>query len=304
MAGIMNSSTFAKDLWPGVKNWYGLAYNDHQTEYTQVFETETSDKAYEEEVGVVGLGLAPVKPEGEGISYAAMKQGYVKRYTNVAYALGFIITLEAYEDGKSPKLAKQRSRALARSMRLTKETVGANVFNRGFNSSYVGGDGKEFFATDHPNVSGGTWANELAVAADLSEEALEQALLEIDNYVDDVGMKIAVRAMKLVIPPALQFDAARILRSDKQSGTNANDVNAIKELGLLPQGFMKWHYLTDTDAWFIKTDCPDGAKYIERRADTFDMDNDFGTKNAQYAAYGRYSFGWTDPHGYFGSPGI
>lgn len=299
----INSSSFAKALWPGVNAWYGDAYNEHSVEYTDLFDTYSSRKAFEEDMSVSGFGLASVKTEGSSVAYDTAQQGFLTRYTHVTYGLGFIITREMVDDDLYDVIGKKRAQALAFSMRQTKEIVGANVYNRGFNSSYTGGDGKEMLATDHPNVAGGTYANELATAADLSEASLEQAAIDIMKLENDRGLKIAIMPQTLIIPPDLVFEAERILYSNARVGTADNDMNALKEMGKFPGGIKVNHYLTDSDAWFIRTNCPDSMKHFERRPDDFTMDNDFDTDNAKYKATGRYSFGWTDPRGIFGSPG-
>lgn len=297
------TGNFAKAIYPGVSAWYGMAYNEHTPEYPEIFSYNKSTRNFEEEVGITGFGLANVKAEGQGITYDTQYQGYIKRYTHVTYGLGFIITLEMMEDDLYDVVARRRARALAFSMRQTKEIVGANVYNRAFNSSYTGGDAKEMCATDHPNVTGGTWANELTTAADLSEASLEQASIDIGKLKNDKGLNIAIRPLKLIIPPDLEFEAVRILQSTLQNDTANNAINAIKSMGKIPQGYRVNHYFTDTDAWFILTDAPDGMKHFERRADSFGVDNDFDTENAKFKATARFSFGWTDPRGIFGSPG-
>jgi len=304
--GIITTSNFAKDLVPGVKTWFGQKYKEYPIEYLDIFEKMNSTRAFEEEAGVTGFGLATVKSEGGGISYDEQEQGFVSRYTHVTYGLGFIITREMYEDGIAVTVALRRANALAFSIRQTKEIIGANILNRAFNSSYTMGansDGKELCATDHPNKSGGTWRNELSTAADLSEAALEQACIDIAGFTTDRGLKIAIMPQKLIIPTALEFDAMRILESIGQSGTANNDINALRASKKFPQGIAVNHYLTDSDAWFIKTNCPDGLKYMERRADAFGTENDFDTENAKFKATFRGSFGWSDPRGIFGSPG-
>jgi len=304
--GIISTSNFAKDLIPGVKTWFGTKYKEYPIEYKDIFEVMKSSRAYEEEAGVTGFGLAAIKTEGAGIAYDSMEQGFVNRYVHITYGLGFIITREMYEDGIAVTVSLRRANALAFSIRQTKEIVGANVLNRAFNSSYTMGansDGKELCATDHPNKSGGTWSNELATAADLSEESLEQACIDIGAFKTDRGGVIAIMPQQLIIHTNLEFDAMRILESVGQSGTNYNDINAIKAAKKFPKGIAVNHYLTDTDAWFIKTNCPDGLKYMERRADAFGSENDFDTENAKFKATFRGSFGWTDPRGIFGSPG-
>lgn len=304
--GVITTGNFAKDLVPGVKTWFATKYKEYPIEYLDIFDKMTSNKAFEEEVGVTGFGLAQIKTEGAGISYDDQSQGYISRYTHVTYGLGFIITREMHDDGISVTVSLRRAGALAFSIRQTKETVGANVLNRAFTSTYTMGansDGKELLATDHPNKSGGTWSNELATASDLSEAALEQACIDIGAFKTDRGLTIAIRPMKLIIPTALEFDAHRILKSIGRVDTANNDINAIRSSGKIPQGVCVNHYLTDSDAWFLKTDCPDGMKYMERKADAFGSESDFDTENARFKATFRGSFGWSDPRGLFGSPG-
>lgn len=299
---VINSSSFAKALWPGVNAWYGKAYNEYSTEYNKLFDTFKSTKAFEEDVGVSSFGLAVVKPEGAPVQMDSERQAFITRYSHVVYALGFIITREIMEDDQYDVVGQRKAQGLAYSMRQTKEVVAANVYNRAFSSSYVGGDGKELLATDHPNFAGGTWANELTTAADLSEAALEQACIDIAGFTNDRGLLIAAKPKTLIIPRQLMFEAKRILGSDGQVYSADNTLNAIKTMGMIPEVVVN-HYLTDTDAWFIRTDVPHGMKHFERRADAFDMENDFDTENAKFKATARYSFGWTDPRGLFGSPG-
>ena len=304
--GIITTSNFAKDLVPGVKTWFGQKYKEYPIEYLDIFEKTNSTRAFEEEMGVTGFGLAAVKTEGGGVAYDDQEQGFVSRYTHVTYGLGFIITREMYEDGIAVTVALRRANALAFSIRQTKEIIGANVLNRAFNPSYTMGsnsDGKELCATDHPNKSGGTWRNELETPADLSEAALEQACIDIAAFTTDRGLKIAIMPQKLIIPTSLEFDAMRILESIGQSGTANNDINALRASKKFPKGISVNHYLTDADAWFIQTNCPDGLKYMERRADAFGTENDFDTENAKFKATFRGSFGWSDARGIFGSPG-
>lgn len=303
MSGIITSSSFAKLLWPGLNSIYGKEYNDYPVEWEQLFEKSTSDRAYEEDLGLSSFGLARVKNEGAGIEYDTERQGFTSRYNHVVYALGFIITREIYEDDQYGKVGAQKAKSLARSMRQTKEINGANIFNYAFDSSYVGGDGKEMIATDHPNVSGGTWSNELSVASDLSEAALEQAVIDIAGFRDDRGLLIAAKPQKLVIPYQQQFEAHRILGANGRVGTDLNDPNAIKDMSIFKDVVVN-HYFTDPDAWFVLTDVKDSLKYFERRADQFEMDNDFDTENAKFKATARYSFGWSDPRGVYGSQGV
>jgi hypothetical protein len=299
---IINSGSFAKALWPGVNAWYGKAYSEYPVEYTKLFETFKSTKAFEEDVGVSSFGLAVQKSEGAPISYDSERQAFITRYQHVTYALGFLITREVMDDDQYSIVGQRKAQGLAFSMRQTKEIVAANVYNRYNTSGFVGGDGVTLLSTSHPNLMGGTWSNQIATAADLSEAALEQAVIDIAGYTNDRGLLIAVRPKTLVIPRQLMFEAKRILGSDGRVGTDNNDLNAIKNMGLIPETVVN-HYLTDTDAWFIRTDVPHGMKYFERRADGFDMDNDFDTENAKYKATARYSFGWTDARGIYGSPG-
>jgi hypothetical protein len=306
---IITSSSFAKALWPGVNAWYGKAYNDYPVEWDKLFEKNSSKKAYEEDVGLSGFGLARVKPEGSPIEYDSERQGFTSRYNHVVYALGFMITREIYEDDQYDVVGKRKASGLARSMRHTKEIVGANIFNRAFNTSYTGGDGSTLVAcaaggsSNHANVSGGTWTNGPSAAVDISEAAIEQAYIDIAAMRDDRGLLIAAKPRALVHAPALIFETSRILEADGRTGTDLNDPNVLRNKGIIPQTIVN-HFLTDQDAWFILTDVQDGLKYFERRGDQFEMDNDFDTENAKYKATARYSFGWTDPRCIYGSPGV
>lgn len=302
MAGVISRNSFAKMLWPGLNAVYGKTYNDYETQYTMLFDTQTSSKAYEEDLGVVGLGLAQRKTEGEAVTYDEENQAYLTRYMHYVFALGFIVTREEFEDNQYGYYGKQRSAGLARSLRQTKEINGANVYNRAFTAGYVGGDGVTLCNASHPNYSGGTWSNMPSVAVDLSEAALEQAAIDISKWTDDRGLKIKVLPRQLIIPVDLQFEAERILKSPYRVGTADNDVNAIKSMGFF-QNISVNHYLTDTNAWFIRTDCPDGMKHFQRRAMEFGIDNDFDTENAKYKASERYSFGWTNPRAIYGTAG-
>jgi len=302
MSGVINSGSFAKALWPGVNAWYGKAYNEYPVEYTSLFETSKSSKAWEEDVGTSGFGLAVQKGEGAPISYDSEKQGFITRYQHVVYALGFVITREMMEDDQYDIVGKRKSEGLAFSMRQTKEVIAANVYNRAFSGSYTGGDGSALISGTHANIKGGTWSNQIATASDLSEASLEQACIDIAGYTNDAGLLIAVRPETLIIPRQLMFEAKRILASDGRVGTDNNDLNALKTLGVVPK-IVTNHYLTDSDAWFIRTNVKHGMKYIERRGDSFEMDNDFDTENARYKATARYAFGWTDPRGMYGSAG-
>lgn len=299
---IINSGSFAKALWPGVNAWYGKAYNEYDTEFDKLFDKNTSTKAFEEDVGVTSFGLAVQKGEGSPISYDSERQAFTTRYQHAVFALGFIITREMMEDDQYDVVGQRKAQGLAFSMRQTKEVIGANVYNRAFNSSYTGGDGSALIANNHANIKGGTWSNQIATASDLSEAALEQACIDIAGFTNDAGLLVAVKPETLIIPRQQIFEAKRILGSDGRVGTDNNDINAIKGMGLIPEVVVN-HYLTDTDAWFIRTNVPHGMKYFERRADQFDMDNDWDTENAKFKATARYSFGWTDPRGLYGSAG-
>lgn len=291
-----------KALWPGVKKFFGTTYAEKPMVCDMVFDAYTSNKAYEEYVEETGFGLAPVKAEGGSVSYDTDAQGYTARLTNTTYALGAKITQEAIEDNQYQSVAQKKAAKLARSMRQTKENVYANIINRAFNATYAGGDGKELIATDHPTLDG-VQSNELAIAADLSEAAIEDLLTQIRGAKDSRGLRIQLKGMALVVPPELEFTATRILSSQNQSGTDLNDINAMKELGMLPKGIMVWDYLTDPDAWFIKTDAADGLIRQQRRALSISRDNDFDTSNACMKADERYAGGWSDWRGIFGSPG-
>lgn len=299
---VINSGSFAKALWPGVNAWYGRAYDEYDVEYTKLFDTQKSNKAFEEDVGISSFGLAVQKSEGAPISYDSERQGFISRYQHAVYALGFIITREMMEDDQYDVVGKRKAEGLAFSMRQTKEVIGANVYNRAFNGAFLGGDGVSLIANNHPNIKGGTWSNQIATAADISEASLEQACIDIAGFTNDAGLLIAVRPETLVIPRQLIFEAKRILGTDGRVGTDNNDLNAIKTLGSIPSVVTN-HFLTDTDAWFIRTNIQNGLKYMERRGDSFDMDNDWDTENAKFKATARYSFGWTDPRALYGSQG-
>lgn len=300
---IITTGSFAKALWPGVNKWYGQSYNEYPVEYTKLFDTFKSKRNYEEDVGTSGFGLAIAKSEGGPIMYDTERQGFTTRYTHVVYGLGFIITREMFEDDLYDVVGQKKARALAFSARQTKEVIGANVYNRAFNSSYVGGDGKELISSAHPLVAGGTGSNILSTASDISEAALEQAYIDIGLFKNDRGLTISVRPQSLIIPIQLEFEATRILKSTGRVGTDNNDLNALNTMGAFPKGIIVNHFLTDSDAWFIRTDVQDGMKYWERRADEFAMDNDFDTENAKFKNTSRFSFGWTDWRQMYGCAG-
>jgi Mu-like prophage major head subunit gpT len=304
MAGIINSASFAKALWPGVNAWYGKAYDEYPVEWDKLFEKFTSRKQYEEDVGISSFGLAVIKPEGSPITYDSEQQTFTTRYTHIVYALGFIITREIMEDDQYDVVGQRKAQGLAFSIRQTKEVVGANVYNRAFNSSYVGGDGVSLISASHPLFAGGTFSNQISTAADLSEAALEQACIDIANFTNDRGLRIAVRPESLILPIQLEFEAERILKTERRVGTDNNDINALRQTGRFPKGFILNHYFTNPLAWFIRTDVQNGMKFFERRGDEFEMDNDFDTENARFKATSRYSFGWTDPRALYASPGV
>jgi phage major head subunit gpT-like protein len=298
----ITTGSHPKALWPGVKKFFGDTYAEKEMVCTRVFPEYSSDKKYEEYVEETGFGLAPVKTESASISYDTDAQGYISRLTNVTYGLGAKVSQEAIEDNQYFSVARKKSAKLARSMRQTKENVFANILNRGFNSSFTGGDGKELLAADHPTLDG-TQSNELAVSADLSEASLEDLLTLVRGMKDSRGLRIQAKGMMLIVPPELEFVATRIVKSTLQSGTANNDTNAMRELGMLPEGIVVWDYLTDADAFFIKTDVPEGLIRQERRALSLEQDNDFDTSNACMKATERYTAGWADWRGIVGSPG-
>ena len=297
----ITTGSHPKALWPGVKKFFGKTYAEKPLVCDMVFDKYSSDKMYEEYVEETGFGLAPVKSEAGSISYDTDAQGYVARLNNVVYGLGAKVSKEAISDNQYEAVAKRKAAKLARSMRQTKENVFANILNNGF-SAATGGDGKELLATDHPTLTG-SQSNELAVAADMSEASIEDLLTQIRQAKDSRGLRIQLKGQKLIVPPELEFEATRILSSTNQSGTANNDINAMKNLGVLPGGIVVWDYLTDVDAWFIKTDAETGLIRQERWALAMDQDNDFDTSNACMKATERYAAGWGDWRGIFGSPG-
>lgn len=297
---VVNTGSIAKALQVGVNKFWGMGYDERTPlELTDIFDTESSEKAYEEDVQLVGTGLFPTKAETAPVSYDSIRQGFVKRYNHLAYAMGIIFSQEMLADGQY-ELGLKRAKYLGFSARQTQEIIAANVLNRAFNSSYTGGDTKELCATDHPNISGGTFRNELSTPADFSQAAFEQALIDIDSLLDDRGLQIAVKGKKLIVPKELRFEVARVLESTLEAGTANNDKNVVK--GIMPYAVN--HYLTDADAWFIKTDVMDGMKRFVREAAAAPVrENDFDTRNLKFATFFRESYGWTDPRGIFGSPG-
>ena len=290
-----------KELEPGLNALFGLEYKNYANEHAEIFDTENSDRAFEEEVMLSGFANAPVKAEGTGVSFDNAQETFTARYTHETLALAFAITEEAIEDNLYDRLASRYTKALARSMANTKQVKAAKVLNNGFGTA-DGGDGKELLAADHPIVTG-TEQNELTTAADLNETSLEQALIDIAALTDERGLKIAAKGMKMIVPSALQFTAERLMKSTQRVGTADNDINAVVSMGMIPQGYAVNHYLTDTDAWFIKTDVPNGLKHFVRAPLKTAMEGDFTTGNVRYKARERYSFGFSDWRGIFGSPG-
>ena len=301
---MITQGSFAKSLWPGVNAWYGKAYDEFKVQWTDLFDQYTSRKAFEEDVGISSFGLAQVKPEGTAITWDTETQGFITRYTHINYGLGFIVTKEAFDDDQYDVVAERRARGLAFSMRQTKETVAANVYNRAFNSSYTGGDGVQLISSAHPNVAGGTWSNTATVNANLSEAALEQAIVDIARFTNDRGLKIQVMPKSIIVPPELQFEAERILKSQYRVGTSNNDISALVSMGKFPEGVRLNYYLTSTTAYYIRTNAPDGMKYFSRTDDAFTEDNDWDTENAKFKATARYSFGWTDPRALYANAGF
>ena len=291
-----------KELEPGLNALFGLEYDRYENQHTEIFDEESSDRAFEEEVMLGGFGNAEVKPEGSGVVYEQAQETFTARYSHETVALAFSLTEEAVEDNLYDKISTRYTKALARSMANTKQIKAANVLNRAFNSSFLGGDDKELCATDHPTLSG-TQKNELSTAADLNETSLEQMLIDIADMKDERGMKIALRGMKMIIPVNLQFVAERLMKSAGRVGTADNDLNAVRSMGMVPQGYVVNNFLTDTDAFFIKTDAPNGLKMFTRAPIRTAMEGDFDTGNVRYKARERYSFGFSDWRGIFGSPG-
>ena len=300
----ISRSQLVKELEPGLNALFGLEYSRYENEHAEIFITETSDRAFEEEVMLTGFNGAEVKQEGAPVVFDQASEAYTSRYTHETIALAFAITEEAIEDNLYDRLASRYTRALARSMANTKQVKAAAVLNNAFNSSFTGGDGKELIATDHPLANGGTFSNELATAADLNETSLEQSLIDIAAFVDERGLRIAIQGRKLIVPKELQFTAERILKTPLRTATADNDINAIKNMGMIPEGYRVNHFLTDTDAFFIMTDAPNGLKHFVRSPIKTAIEGDFDTGNVRFKARERYSFGFSDSRGIFGSPGV
>ena len=298
----ISRSQLVKELEPGLNALFGLEYKRYEMEHEEIFDKETSERAFEEEVMLSGFGNAAIKAEGSGVSYDQAQETFTARYTHNTIALAFAITEEAIEDNLYDRLASRYTKALARSMANTKQITAANVLNNGFSTSYPGGDGSPLFSTTHATLAG-TFQNTLSTQADLNETSLEQSLIDIANFTDERGLKIAGQGVKLIVPVQGQFTAERLMKSQGRVGTTDNDINAIRNMGMLPQGYVVNHFLTDSDAFFIKTDVPNGMKYFERSPIRTSMEGDFDTGNVRYKARERYSFGWSDPRGIYGSPG-
>jgi len=292
-----------KELLPGLNALFGLEYAKYGEEHKEIYETETSERSFEEETKLSGFSAAPVKPEGSAIAYDNGQEAWTARYTHETIALGFSLTEEAIEDNLYDSLSARYTKALARAMAYTKQVKAAAVLNNGFTAGYNGGDGVTLFNSAHPLVSGGTNSNIPSTAADLNETSLEAAVIQISLWTDERGLLIAAKPRKLIVPPALQFVATRLLETELRVGTNDNDINALKNNGSIPEGYTVNHFLTDTNAWFLTTDVPNGMKHFERTPLQQSMDGDFDTGNVRYKARERYSFGWSDPLGMYGSAG-
>ena len=306
----ISRSQLVKELEPGLNALFGLEYSRYENEHAEIFMSESSDRAFEEEVMLSGFGSASVKQEGAGIVYDQATESFTSRYTHETVALGFAITEEAIEDNLYDRLASRYTRALARSMANTKQVKAAAVLNNAFDTggSYNGGDGVALCTTNHPLATGGTFRNELSTAADLNETSLEQSLIDIASFVDERGLKIAIQGRKMIIPKELQFTAERVMKTPlsttlTSSNFAKNDINAMMNMGMIPEGYRVNHFLTDTDAFFIMTDAPNGLKNFVRSPIKTAIEGDFDTGNVRFKARERYSFGWSDPRGIFGSPG-
>jgi hypothetical protein len=292
-----------KELLPGLNALFGMEYSRYGEEHKEIYETEKSERSFEEETKLSGFSAAPVKNEGSAIAYDNAQEAWTTRYNHETIALGFSITEEAIEDNLYDSLSARYTKGLARAMAYTKQVKAAATLNNGFSASYVGGDGVALFSTAHPLVSGGTNSNRPATAADLNETSLENAVIQIAAWTDERGLLIAAKPKKLIVPPALQFVATRLLETNLRVGTTDNDINALKNNGSIPEGYTINNYLTDTNGWYLTTDVPNGLKHFVRSPLANSMDGDFDTGNVRYKARERYSFGWSDPLGMFGSPG-
>jgi hypothetical protein len=292
-----------KELLPGLNALFGLEYARYGEEHKEIYETETSERSFEEETKLSGFSAAPVKNEGSAIRYDNAQEAWTARYNHETIALGFSLTEEAIEDNLYDSLSARYTKALARAMSYTKQVKSANVLNNGFSAAYPGGDGVALFSSAHPLVSGGTNSNIPSTPADLNETSLENAVIQIAAWTDERGLLIAAKPKKLIVPPPLQFVATRLLETELRVGTNDNDINALKNNGSIPEGYTINHFLTDTNAWFLTTDVPNGMKHFVRSPLANSMDGDFDTGNVRYKSRERYSFGWSDPLGMYASAG-
>jgi len=299
----ISRAQLVKELEPGLNALFGLEYKNYEQEHLQIYDVESSDRAFEEEVMLSGFGEAPVKTEGAGLAYDTAQEVFTARYNHETIALGFSLTEEAIEDNLYDSLSSRYTKALARAMAYTKQTKAAAVLNNGFDTDYTGGDGQPLFSASHPLVSGGTNSNIPSTPADLNETSLEAAVIQIAAWTDERGLLIAAKPRKLVVPPSLMFVATRLLETELRVSTADNDINALKSNGSIPEGYAVNHFLTDTDAWFLTTDVPNGLKHFVRTPMSTGMDGDFDTGNVRYKARERYSFGWSDPLGMYGSEG-
>ncbi len=302
MPGVINTGSHPKLLWPGVRAIWGQVYNQHPVEYTDLYEMDTSQRAYEQDVQVTGFGLATVKPQGSGMAYDSEMQGSITTYAHIAYALGYIVTFEELSDNLYKEVSARRAKANAFSVQQTVENVGAFLYNNAFSTTYyTTPDGKAICATDHTNASGGTFSNAMATPADLSEAALEDICIQMMGATNDRGLPISIMPQTLHIPRGEVFNAARILKSIQQSGTANNDINALRAANAFPGGVKLNHYFTSATAWFVRTNCPNGPRFFWRHKPDFAKDNDFDTRNAKAGTYFRFSAGITDPRGLYGS---
>lgn len=292
-----------KELLPGLNALFGMEYKRYAEEHKEIYETETSDRSFEEETKLSGFSAAPVKNEGQAIAYDNAQEAWTARYNHETIAMGFSITEEAMEDNLYDSLSTRYTKALARAMAYSKQVKAANILNNGFNAAFPGGDGVSLFSTAHPLVSGGTNSNRPTVATDLNETSLENAVIQIAAWTDERGLLIAAKPRKLIVPPALMFVATRLLETNLRVGTTDNDINALKNNGAIPEGYTVNHFLTDPSGWFLKTDVPNGLKHFERVPMSTSMDQDFDSGNNRFKARARYSFGWSDPLGMYASPG-
>jgi len=292
-----------KELLPGLNALFGLEYARYGEEHKEIYETETSERSFEEETKLSGFSAAPVKNEGSAIAYDNAQEAWTTRYNHETIALGFSITEEAIEDNLYDSLSARYTKGLARAMAYTKQVKAAAVINNGFSAAYPGGDGVALFSTSHPLINGGTNSNTASTAVDLNETSLEAAVIQIAAWTDERGLLIAAKPKKLIVPPALMFVAKRLLDTELRVGTTDNDINAIKQMGAIPEGYTVNHFLTDTNGWYLTTDVPNGLKHFIRSPLAQSMDGDFDTGNVRYKSRERYSFGWSDPLGIWGSPG-